>query len=182
MPSSAASCAVGRRTRIALVDQDLSVTGEGQRPAVPGDNVLLQSFRTAHALRAVLSRAGAGTGISADEYAVLGVINLLGPVSPTELSRRLSVPPTTISRFLAGFVKGGLAKREANPDDGRSYLVRTTPKGRRVVRTIAPRIRDLLADLHEASAMPLDDITDALVALEHAAWAAEGRHKETTVR
>jgi DNA-binding MarR family transcriptional regulator len=154
---------------------------ESQRPTVPGDNVLLQSFRMAHALRAVLSRTVAGTGINADEYAVLGVINLLGPISPTELSAKLSVPPTTISRYLAGFVERGLATREPNPDDGRSYLARTTPQGRRVVRTIAPRIRRLLAELHDASAMPLDDIMDALVALEQAAWAVE-RRDESTVR
>jgi DNA-binding MarR family transcriptional regulator len=152
------------------------------RRTVPGDNLLLQSFRSAQALRAVLSRTVAGTGISADEYAVLGVINLLGPVSPTELSTRLSVPLTTISRYLAGFVSRDLAKRQPNPQDGRSYLIRTTPKGRAVVRTIAPRIRRLLAELREVTAMPLDEITDALVALEEAAWAVEERLDEATKR
>ena len=149
---------------------------------MPGDNVLLQSFRSSQALRAVLARTVAGTGITADEYAVLGVINLLGPISPTELSTRLSVPATTISRYLAGFVKRGLAKREPNPRDGRSYLVRTTPKGRGAVRTVAPRIRQVLAELHEATEMPLDEITQALVALERAAWAVERTSRETTAR
>ena len=149
---------------------------------MPGDNVLLQSFRSSQALRAVLARMVAGTGITADEYAVLGVINLLGPISPTELSTRLSVPATTISRYLAGFVKRGLAKREPNPRDGRSYLVRTTPKGRGAVRTVAPRIRRVLAELHEATEMPLDEITQALVALERAAWAVERTSRETTAR
>lgn len=149
---------------------------------MPGDNVLLQSFRSSQALRAVLARTVAGTGITADEYAVLGVINLLGPISPTELSTRLSVPATTISRYLAGFVKRGLAKREPNPRDGRSYLLRTTPKGRGAVRTVAPRIRQVLAELHEATEMPLDEITQALVALERAAWAVERTSRETTAR
>jgi DNA-binding MarR family transcriptional regulator len=130
----------------------------------------------------VLARTVAGTGITADEYAVLGVINLLGPISPTELSTRLSVPATTISRYLAGFVDRGLAKRESNPRDGRSYLVRTTPKGRGVVRTVAPRIRELLAELHRATEMPLDEITRALAALERAAWAVERTSQESTVR
>lgn len=158
------------------------MTNEDQRPTVPGDNVLLQSFRSSQALRAVLARTVAGTGITPDEYAVLGVINLLGPVSPTELSTRLSVPPTTISRYLAGFVDRKLAEREPNPEDGRSYLVRTTPKGRDVVRTIAPRIRQLLADLDEVTDVPLDQIADALAALERAAWAVERSSKETTAR
>jgi DNA-binding MarR family transcriptional regulator len=159
----------------------LDVAGEDQ-PQVPGDNVLLQSFRSSQALRAVLARTVVGTGITADEYAVLGVINLLGPVSPTELSTRLSVPATTISRYLAGFVERGLAKREPNPRDGRSYLVRTTSQGRGVVRTVAPRIRKLLAELHEATEMPLDEITRALEALERAAWAVERTSEETTSR
>ena len=49
-----------------------------------GDNVLLQMFRTSRAVRELVSaRAVAGTGLTPDEYAVLGAIAVLRAASPT---------------------------------------------------------------------------------------------------
>lgn len=134
-----------------------------------GDNVLLQMFRTAQAVRDLMLQAVAGTGITADEYAVLGAIGVLRSVSPTELAARLHVPPTTISRHVARLVEAGLAERAPNPGDRRSYLLELTDEGRRIVRTIAPRVRrhvQRLAELADVGA-----IDEALVELERAARA-----------
>jgi DNA-binding MarR family transcriptional regulator len=132
-----------------------------------GDNVLLQMFRTVQAVRELMLQAVAGTGITADEYAVLGVIGVLRSVSPTELATRLRVPPTTISRHVARLVEAGLAVRAPNPGDRRSYLLELTDEGRKVVRTIAPRVRALVRRLSEHTAVA--EIEGALVELERAA-------------
>lgn len=146
---------------------------------LPGDNVLLQMFRTAYATRELMLGAVAGTGVSPDEYAVLGAIGVLDSPSPTELASRLALPPTTISRYVAGFVEAGLAVRAPNPNDRRSYRLGLTDNGRAVVRTIAPRIRRLLQELRTHA--DVDEIQAALVALEQAAHAA-GRLDVTTSR
>jgi DNA-binding MarR family transcriptional regulator len=133
----------------------------------PADNVLLQTFRTVDAVRELMAEVVAGSGVTADEWAVLSAIGVLGPVSPTELAARLR---TTISRYVSGLVDAGLAARSANPDDGRSYLLELTPAARDVVALVQPRMRAALDRL--AAAAPVDEIAAALVELERAARAA----------
>jgi DNA-binding MarR family transcriptional regulator len=133
----------------------------------PADNVLLQMFRTVQIVRELVTRTVEGTGIRSDEWAVLSTIGYLKRVSPTELAARLRVPPTTVSRYVAGLVDAGLAVRLPNPDDGRSYLLELTDDGRAVVTTVGPKFRELLHRLREHAA--LDEIENALVELERAA-------------
>jgi DNA-binding MarR family transcriptional regulator len=152
---------------------------EGRLPLKPR-NVLLQMFRTGFPLRELMARAVAGTGISADDYAVLGVIAGFGPIAPSEVSARLGMPRTSVSRYMAKLIEEGLVTRSPNPEDGRSYLVEVTPRGREIVRTIAPRIQQTLDALAEASSVPLDEVGSALMELEDAAWAVvEGAEGST---
>jgi DNA-binding MarR family transcriptional regulator len=110
-----------------------------------------------------------GTGITSNQYAVLGAIAVLRSVSPTELASRLRVPPTTISRYAGELVGAGLAVRAPNPGDRRSYLLELTEEGRRTVRTIAPRIRRIVGQL--SAHVDLDEIEGSLRELERAARA-----------
>jgi len=132
-------------------------------------NVLFQSFRTQVALRELMRTAVEGTGVTGEEYGVLGVIHFFPDRTPTELSEALGIPATTVSRHVARFLRDGLVERTANPEDGRSYLLRPTARGSRIVQTIAPRLQKLVAALGRASERPLAEIVEALVALEDAA-------------
>jgi DNA-binding MarR family transcriptional regulator len=134
-------------------------------------NVLFQNFRTAIAVRELMRPVFAGTGVSGEEYGVLGVLHFFPGRTPTELSAALGVPPTTVTRHVARFLRDGLAERTPNPKDGRSYLLRPTARGTKIVETIAPRIGELVRGLGEVSELPLADIAGALVALENAAKA-----------
>ena len=141
-------------------------------PRVPPEgtsNVLFQSLRTGIALRELLKSAVADTGITSEEYGVLGVLHFFPDRTPTELATALGIPPTTVSRHVARFLRDGLAERAENPEDGRSYLLRPTRRGSKVVETIAPRIRELVQALGSVSDRPLTEIAAALVALEDAA-------------
>jgi DNA-binding MarR family transcriptional regulator len=153
-------------------------TEEGRLP-LRRENVLLQMFRTGLPLRELMARAVAGTGVTADEYAVLGVVGAFGPIAPSELSARLGMPRTSMSRYMARLLEEGLVARSSNPNDGRSYLVDVTPRGRTIVQTIAPRIRETLDALAEASSIPLADIGAGLIALEDAGWAVVGAETST---
>ena len=141
-------------------------------PRVPPEgtsNVLFQSFRTGIALRELMRSAVEGTGVTSEEYGVLGVLHVFPDRTPTELATALGIPPTTVSRHVARFLRDGLAERTENPEDGRSYLLRPTRRGSKIVETIAPRIRDLVQALADESERPLPEISAALVALEDAA-------------
>jgi DNA-binding MarR family transcriptional regulator len=135
----------------------------GQR----ADNVLLQMFRTGHAVRDLMTHAVADTGVSPDEWAVLSAVGLFRSVAPTQLAAVLRVPPTSISRYAARLERQGLVTRVPNPTDGRSRLLELTEAGRDRVAAISPRFRALVADLEQHADMRA--IEGSLVQLERAA-------------
>ena len=150
-------------------------------PPAGSPNVLFQQFRTGIAVRELMQEAIAGTGVTGEEYGVLGVITFFPGRTPTELATTLGIPPTTVSRHLTRFLADGLAERVPNPEDGRSYLLNPTGRGRAIVETIAPRIGELVAALKPVSEVPLEQISAALEALERAAkQVLEDRRVATT--
>jgi DNA-binding MarR family transcriptional regulator len=138
-------------------------------PPAGSENVLFQAFRTSVAIRELTQFALEGTGITGEQYGLLGVVHFFPDRTPTELAAALGLPPTTVARLVAGFLDEGLAERRPNPDDGRSYLLRTTERGGEIVQTIAPRIGENVKALGAVSRRPRADIADALLALEEAA-------------
>jgi DNA-binding MarR family transcriptional regulator len=145
-------------------------------------NVLFQAFRTGHAVRDLMVEASKGTGITGDEYGVLGVIHFFPDHPPTEVAAALGIPPTTMSRYVNRFIEAGLVKRVANPDDGRSYLLRTTRKGGRIVMRIAPRVKSLVDELAGVAGQPLEEIMTALIVLEEAARSVLSARRVATTR
>lgn len=141
-------------------------------PRIPPEgtsNVLFQNFRTGLALRELMKPVFEGAGVTGEEYGVLGVLYFFPDRTPTELASALGIPPTTVSRHVARFLRDGLAERAENPEDGRSYLLRATKRGSKIVESIAPRIGELVEGLEAASQRPLAEIAAALVELEAAA-------------
>jgi DNA-binding MarR family transcriptional regulator len=132
-------------------------------------NVLFQSFRTGIAIRELMKTVWEGSGVTGEEYGVLGVLHFFPDRTPTELATAIGIPPTTVSRHVARFLRDGLVERKPNPEDGRSYLLRTTARGSKIVETVAPQIGKVVEALGKESAQPLVEIASALVALEDAA-------------
>jgi DNA-binding MarR family transcriptional regulator len=128
--------------------------------------VLLQYFRTSQAVREVMLDIVEGSDLTPDEFVVLSVIGELRAVTPTELSERLGMPPTTISRYAARFVDAGLAVRAVNPSDGRSYFLEVTTQGRAVLSKIVPRLRRATQQLGER--VDIDAMSGALAHFEEA--------------
>lgn len=140
-------------------------------PPQRADNVLLQTFRTGQAVRELMEHAVAGTGVSADEWAVLSAVGLFRPVAPTQLATVMRVPPTSISRYVARLADSDLVVRVPNEADRRSYLLELTDEGQRTVDAIAPRFRALVTGLEEHA--DVRAIESALIELEQAAKALD---------
>lgn len=66
-------------------------------------------------------------------FAVYSVIGAEEPVTPTRLAEILGMPPTSLSYVIRQMHERGHLRRVPNPHDGRSVLLRLTPKGRRVL-------------------------------------------------
>ena len=122
---------------------------------------LLQVF-VAGQLAGDLLRAELGATSGADRFAVMSVIGALGPITPTELSRRLGMAPTTVSTWLARLEADGAAVRRANPADGRSQLVELSRRGRSELNAAMPHFRRAVARVRDGLGGDLDEVLDAL--------------------
>ncbi|GAA2754476.1 MarR family winged helix-turn-helix transcriptional regulator [Amnibacterium kyonggiense] len=99
----------------------------------------------------------------------LATIDRRGAVRPGELARIEGVAAPGMTRLVADLESRGLVAREADPDDGRSHLVRLTEAG---VAAVAAGRRDraegVAALLAEIAPEDLRTLEQAVTALESA--------------
>lgn len=97
-----------------------------------------------HAAYRTLARAVErdGDGADSSEAHVISYVQRYGPCTVGQLSRVFGHKGATLTGLLDRLEKRGLLTRGPNPKDRRSWLVRTTPKGRGVVRKLARRVVD----------------------------------------
>ena len=122
---------------------------------------LLQVF-VAGQLAGDLLRTELGTTITGDRFAVLSVIGALGPITPSDLARRLGMAPTTVSTWLARLEADDVACRRPNPDDGRSQLIELTAGGREELQRSLPDFRRAVGRVRSALGDDLDDVLTGL--------------------
>ncbi len=67
-------------------------------------------------------------GLRLTDMQCINILELLGPTTPGELARRTGLTTGGITVMLDRLEKGGYVKREPNPSDRRSLLVRIQPK------------------------------------------------------
>lgn len=58
-------------------------------------------------------------------------------VTTTELAERLQITHHACVGLIDRCVEGGLVTRESNPEDGRSVLIRVTPKGLKILEELS---------------------------------------------
>jgi DNA-binding MarR family transcriptional regulator len=100
-------------------------------PRNPGSrlSLLFHLFATEQRVRTLVVRAMADCGLRPDEYAVYSVLFDEGPQSPTDLARRVGMPPTTMSHYVRAMLERGHVEREQVASDRRSFRLRLTGDG-----------------------------------------------------
>ena len=83
------------------------------------------------------------------------------PLTLTELGRRLSLEPATLSPLLKRLEAGGMVTRQRDPRDERALAVSLTAKGRRT-RARAGRIPAAILDRLDMSVADLEELRDGL--------------------
>lgn len=87
-------------------------------------------------------------GVEPFQSGTLMVIHRHEPVTPSELHAVMGVPFTTLRNRVNELVRDGLVERVPNPQDGRSHLLRTTPRADEVLKSsnaAARQVQRLLA-------------------------------------
>lgn len=103
-----------------------------------------------------------GVRVGRNLHPTFVVITEYGPMRTTELSARLGLETSTVSRYVNALVSEGLVERIHDPADGRVRVVRATAHGIKVLGKLWVRYRELLDD---ALAGFEPDERDALVTL-----------------
>ena len=138
-------------------------------------NVLFDTWLTARAAVARLDTVLADSGLDAEDFAVHSVLRQAGEISPGELARWMSAPPTTVSSQVKRLVARGHVRQVPNPEDRRSYRLALTDAGVHAHTAAGRRFGPALAAVEAALPRPAGDVRQALREL-HAAidTAAEG--------
>jgi DNA-binding MarR family transcriptional regulator len=105
------------------------------------DTILLDLFRTNQVRERLVAAALEGLELPPEDYPFYVLVGAEGPWTPTALAARVEMPLSTVLFRVGRLEKRGHAERIPNPDDRRSYLVRLTDDGQRLLRQARPRIR-----------------------------------------
>jgi DNA-binding MarR family transcriptional regulator len=87
----------------------------------------LETFGRKSSLYQEVDRAG---------YLALRTLDGLGPSCINGLARELHLDSSTVTRQVSVLESGGLVTRQVDPNDGRSWLIDLTPRGRKAMRTV----------------------------------------------
>jgi DNA-binding MarR family transcriptional regulator len=110
-------------------------------PATGPPTILFEVFWTQQKRKRLVEVALEGTELPPDDYPFYVTIGADGPLTPTALAELLTMPLSTVTFRVRRLERRGHAERIDNPDDGRSFLIRLTPPGRRLLNKARPRFR-----------------------------------------
>jgi DNA-binding MarR family transcriptional regulator len=148
------------------------VTPAAPAPTAPPAQDLLALDRQVCFALAVASRNVIGLyrpllepmGLTHPQYLVMLALWEESPLTVTELGRRLSLEPATLSPLVKRLEASGLVTRERDPRDVRALAVSLTAKGRRL-RSRAERIPPAILDRLGMGLGELEDLRDGLTRL-----------------
>jgi DNA-binding MarR family transcriptional regulator len=130
--------------------------------------LLLQSLVLDQLSGALVADVIAESGLTGNEYAVASWLNIRERTTPSELAADLGMAPTTLSSIIDRLVRKGQVKRVPNPDDGRSYLLQLTAKGKATNAANAARFERMIARLRAELEREEEEILETMRALEAA--------------
>jgi DNA-binding MarR family transcriptional regulator len=87
----------------------------------------LETFGRKSSLYQEVDRAG---------YLALRTLDDLGPSCINGLAQELHLDSSTVTRQVSALESGDFVTRRVDPNDGRSWLIDLTPRGRKAMRTV----------------------------------------------
>jgi DNA-binding MarR family transcriptional regulator len=101
------------------------------------------------------------------------------PVTPTELSRWMAAPATTVSSVVKRLEARGHVVRQEHPQDRRSYRIVLTPAGRQAHQSAIELFRPVSAAVESRLGPGRTTVNDALLQLREAIDAVR-EHRDVT--
>ncbi|HEX5746373.1 MAG TPA: MarR family transcriptional regulator [Archangium sp.] len=111
---------------------------KGSAREVRALDTFVKLTRAMETLGAQLQRHLASLEITPPQLAVLEALLHVGPMSQSELGRKLLRSNPNMTALLDNLERGNWIHRERSPEDRRVVVVSLTPEGRRVIERVFP--------------------------------------------
>jgi DNA-binding MarR family transcriptional regulator len=134
--------------------------------AQPG--LLLQPFVVSQLTSVLVNEVVGGSGVAGPEFALTSWLAAVDGATPTELARDLGLAPTTLSAMIDRVVRKRQVRRVRHPDDGRSYRLELTARGKATNTRNVARFAKVIARLRANLDGDEEAVLDALRTLEAA--------------
>jgi MarR family 2-MHQ and catechol resistance regulon transcriptional repressor len=96
-------------------------------------------MRAANTLRSFAARQLAHTGLTLTQFAVLEALYHLGPMSLSEVARKVLTTGGNLTMVVGNLEKQGLVNRRCSAEDARVYILSLTAKGKSLISDIFPQ-------------------------------------------
>jgi MarR family transcriptional regulator, 2-MHQ and catechol-resistance regulon repressor len=103
-------------------------------------------MRAANSARSYASRSLTDTNLTLTQFAVLEALYHLGPMSLSDIARRVLTTGGNLTMVVGNLEKQGLAHRQGCPEDKRVLIVMLTARGKTLLRNIFPKHAAAIAD------------------------------------
>jgi DNA-binding MarR family transcriptional regulator len=129
--------------------------------------LFLQPFVVSQLSGRLIEQVVEGSDVTPAEYAVTSWLNVVGAATPSEISRQLGITPTTLSAMIERLVRKKEVRRTRNPEDGRSYILEPTAKGKLTNARNGRRFQKTLEALMANLEAEPEELLEAMRKLEH---------------
>ena len=136
--------------------------------------LFLQPYVLSQLSGALIVQVVEGSEVTATEYAVTSWIAIRSGITPSELADDLGLAPTTLSAMIDRLVQKKQVRRVSHPEDGRSYLLELTARGRETNVRNSRRLERCLAALTANLEGDAEEILEAMRTLESALRKTQG--------
>ncbi len=96
-------------------------------------------MRAANSARSYAARSLSGTHLTLTQFAVLEALYHLGPMSLSDIARKVLTTGGNLTMVVGNLEKLGLARRQSRPEDRRVLIVVLTAKGKTLIRDVFPK-------------------------------------------
>ena len=124
---------------------------------MPDRHLFLQEATASQYVGQIVELQLTRVGIPGFLLAILTHVRDRSPVSPTEISRVSGAPMTTLRDNIQRLVDRKLVRRTPNPVDGRSYLVKLTPRGGAVTQAAGDALHEAYLALERHLPRPREE-------------------------
>ncbi len=112
---------------------------KGSKEEVRALNAFVKLIRASESVSARIHRHLTDAGLTVSQFGVLEALYHLGPLSQSEIAKKVLKSTGNITLVIDNLEKRDLVKRERQQEDRRYYAVRLTTAGRKLIGGIFPR-------------------------------------------